>query len=37
MSKIVELSKNKDRPEIAKELNISKVTVWQYQKMFKLI
>ena len=37
MQKIVEMSDKSDRTEIARELNTSKVTIWKYQKLLKLV
>ena len=37
MQKIVEMSDNMDRPEIARELNTSKRTIWKYQKLLRLV
>lgn len=38
IEKIIELSeKGASRPEIAKKLNISKDTVWRYQKKFEIL
>ena len=37
ISKIVEMTDVNDRPEIAKEVKLSEVTVWKYQKILRLI
>lgn len=37
MGRLVEMSDTHDRPEIAKEMNVTKQTIWKYQRQFKLI
>ena len=37
LSTIVEMTDNHDRPEIAKAINLSSMTVWKYQKQLKLV
>ena len=37
MTRLVQMSaESHDRPEIAKEMKVTKKTVWKYQKIFRL-
>jgi len=36
MTQLVKMTPMHDRTEIAKELGVTKPTIWKYQKLFKL-